>query len=205
MKGGDLKVMPDDYVDRQNIIPAPWYSAESVWDIVDELANVDLRLQTPLLSLGCCTGQECMQMRKAISGRIVGVDIVPEAIKAAAIMARNERLDLEFHVADIHDLPFKDREFNTVYCRGTLEHCYNLKKAVSEIQRVAGQLIVITADLVPKEFTYVGRGDWAFSDDPEEWKALFAGPGWELKHEWIDKSYREYNILGMVWKCDGQA
>ncbi len=139
-------------------------------------------------------------MRKAISGRIVGVDVVPEMVRASRIMAKNARLDLEFYVADIHDLPFEDREFDTIYCRGTLEHCYNLKKAVSEIQRVAGRLIVITADLVPEGHEYIGAADWAFSDDPEEWKALFAGPGWELKHEWTDRSYREYNVLGMVWR-----
>ncbi len=200
MRGGDLKAMPDDYIDRQYVIPTESYTAEGVWDIVDELANVDLALHAPLLSLGCCTGQECMQMRKAMSGRIVGVDVVPEAVKAAKIIAKNARMDLEFREADIHDLPFEDREFNTVYCRGTLEHCYNLKKAVSEIQRVAGRLIVITADLVPEGHEYVGEADWAFSDDPEEWKALFTEPGWELKHEWIDGSYRGYNILGMAWR-----
>lgn len=206
MKGGDLAVMPVDYVELQGSIRlSETYTAEGTWDVVDGLEEIGVKICAPVLMLGCSVGHECFQLRKVIPGRIAGVDIVPRFISEARQYSRSEKLGIEFHVADIHDLPFGDGEFDTVYSRGTLEHCYNLKRAVAEIQRVAGRLVVVTADLVPGGHDWVGQGDYAFSDDQEEWKALFWAPGWHLVGQWLEESYRRYKVLYMAWERDGAA
>ncbi len=49
-------------------------------------------------------------------------------------------------VGDIHKMPFKDGEFTTMVCAEVLEHLYDPRKAVQEMQRVLapGGLLVLT-------------------------------------------------------------
>ena len=201
IQGGNLNGMPRGYVraqqgDSPRSIKESPHLLDNVWDVVDVLEEQGIKVSTPLLVLGCNSGYECRQFRRLLEGRIVGVDIAPRLIQKALLIARAQKLDLEFRIADMHKLPFKGLEFNFVYCRGTLEHMYNLERAVAQIKRVAAQYVFITADLVPKRI----GADYAFSEDPEDWKALFEGPEWALVHEWLEDSYRGNLILQMVWK-----
>lgn len=55
-------------------------------------------------------------------------------------------------VADVHSLPFKDGEFETVLCTEALEHFYNPFQAVAEMRRVlkkGGTLILTTRFIFP--------------------------------------------------------
>ncbi|MBX4199207.1 class I SAM-dependent methyltransferase [Candidatus Parcubacteria bacterium] len=55
-------------------------------------------------------------------------------------------------VADAHDLPFKDEEFEVILCTEVLEHVKNPFKVESELRRVAkrgGQLILSTRFVFP--------------------------------------------------------
>ncbi len=55
-------------------------------------------------------------------------------------------------VADAHDLPFKDGEFDLVLCTEVLEHVKDPKKVISEIGRVltpGGQVILTTRFVYP--------------------------------------------------------
>ncbi|GAF87172.1 unnamed protein product, partial [marine sediment metagenome] len=58
---------------------------------------------------------------------------------------------IESTPADIHDLPFKNNEFDVVLCSETLEHVADLHKAIGELLRVAGKAVVITVPHQPKE------------------------------------------------------
>lgn len=55
-------------------------------------------------------------------------------------------------VADVHDLPFKDNEFEIILCTEVLEHVIDPKQAILEMYRVlnsGGKLILTTRFLYP--------------------------------------------------------
>lgn len=55
-------------------------------------------------------------------------------------------------IADVHDLPFKDEEFDVVLCIEVLEHVLDPKKAIAEMKRVLkkeGSLILTTRFVYP--------------------------------------------------------
>lgn len=59
---------------------------------------------------------------------------------------------VKYFEADMESLPFKDKLFDTVITTHTLEHSYNILKAVSELRRVCrGRLIIV----VPSERPYL--------------------------------------------------
>ena len=52
-------------------------------------------------------------------------------------------------IADVHELPYRDNEFDTVVCLETLEHVENPHAAVQELKRVAKKRIIISVPLEP--------------------------------------------------------
>jgi ubiquinone/menaquinone biosynthesis C-methylase UbiE len=75
--------------------------------------------------------------------------------------------NLTTQAANVEQLPFADREFDTTICLHTLEHVRNLAKAVSELKRVtSGRVIVI----VPRQryFRYTPDYHLNFFGDPEQ-------------------------------------
>ena len=57
-----------------------------------------------------------------------------------------------FRTANIINLPFSDRSFDTVICSHTLEHIPNLNKALRELRRVTAKRLII---VLPKERPYL--------------------------------------------------
>ncbi len=58
---------------------------------------------------------------------------------------------IQFTAADVEQLPFPDRSFDTVVCTHTLEHVQNLFLAISELRRVTRRRLVI---VVPRQRPY---------------------------------------------------
>lgn len=66
---------------------------------------------------------------------VVGVDILPSSISyAQKRFSKNKKL--KFKVADAEKIPFKNEEFNAVFCLDTIEHFLNPQKVLKEIRRV---------------------------------------------------------------------
>jgi ubiquinone/menaquinone biosynthesis C-methylase UbiE len=61
---------------------------------------------------------------------VVGVDVVPRAIDFC------HQRDLNATIQNVQDLSFDDSVFDAVFCRHTLEHTINPKKALKELARV---------------------------------------------------------------------
>lgn len=63
--------------------------------------------------------------------------------------------DIKFMSEDIENLSYKDNAFDTVVCTHTLEHTKDLKKAVSELRRVAKkELIIVIPRQRPYKYTF---------------------------------------------------
>ena len=64
-----------------------------------------------VLMLGCGTGEEALMLNEFGATDLVGVDLSEESIR----LAKESYPDFEFVAGDMHDLPFKDGEFDFVY------------------------------------------------------------------------------------------
>ncbi len=77
--------------------------------------------------------------------KVIGIDILENSVKYARKRFKKDKR-MRFLVADAHQLPFKDKRFQAVFCLEALEHIYNPQKVLSEIKRVlkpGGYLIIL--------------------------------------------------------------
>jgi len=203
MIGGNLEARPEDYIARQHYVNLRHTNGsievssdyERVYDLIEDLELEALPPGSSILSLGCRTGYEVRILGQRFPNcRVVGLDIVGAFIVAAEVADGNP--NTEYYNADMHQLPFRDGEFDVVFCVGTFEHCYNLQRAALEMQRVCKRLLYVTADLMPD----VSRSDEAASEDPAEWLSLFQREGWKLKRDWQEPGCIVKASYHMVWE-----
>ena len=83
------------------------------------------------LELGA--GLETLALRQELSFSLTSIDISSKAIDSLKAMDLSS--NISFEVADAHELPYADGEFDLVFARGVLHHL-NLEVGISEIQRV---------------------------------------------------------------------
>jgi SAM-dependent methyltransferase len=93
--------------------------------------------------VGCGTGhllREIARRRPEESRRYVGVDfVVPEHFSEEGI---------SFVKAPIEELPFANREFDTVICTHVIEHILDYRRAIAELRRITRKRLII---VVPRE------------------------------------------------------
>ena len=87
------------------------------------------------LDAGCGGGRATIGMARFGAKKVVGVDVGGEGLENAKIRASS--LDnVEFKEASIIELPFRDNEFDMVWCSGVVHHTIDQYKALNEISRV---------------------------------------------------------------------
>lgn len=96
-----------------------------------------------LLDVGGAEGYKAYIAMNLFGAEVVNSDLSEEACRRA-----EEIYNIQSVPANIHELPYKDDEFDVVLCSETLEHVADLQRAVTELLRVAKKALVIT---VPKE------------------------------------------------------
>jgi len=84
-----------------------------------------------ILDLGCGEGSKLNLVAKG--KKAVGVDISFTAIKKA----KKQYPYFEFMQCNIEDLPFKDSQFDLVFCAFVLEHLDNPERVINEALRVS--------------------------------------------------------------------
>jgi ubiquinone/menaquinone biosynthesis C-methylase UbiE len=100
-----------------------------------------------LLDVGGAEGYKAALIRELFNVYVKSSDLSEEACKRA-----KEIYHLDSEQVDIHNLPFKENEFDVVVCSETLEHVSDHKKALDELLRVAKKAVVITVPHDPREF-----------------------------------------------------
>lgn len=101
---------------------------------------------TSLLDVGGAEGYTAYVIKQLFGVRAEHSEISDEACKRA-----REIFNLKSTQADIHNLPFKDNEFDVVLCSETLEHVSNLERAIKELLRITNKALIITVPHEPKE------------------------------------------------------
>jgi ubiquinone/menaquinone biosynthesis C-methylase UbiE len=93
-----------------------------------------------VLDIACGTGEPAITIASALqqsNGTVVGADISPAPLKIAEKRARERGLTaIEFTPADVHQLPFKDGEFDRVTCRLGVMFFTDPTAALREVHRV---------------------------------------------------------------------
>jgi len=136
--------LPPDYYERSiktNPFQRFWHTRRfrDIGRLVEPVAG-------EILDIGCADGT----FTKIVADRsgcrkITGIDILEGSVNhAAKKFAKDKRF--KFLVADAHELPFKNNQFEAVFCLEALEHIINPQKVLSEIKRVLkprGYLIIL--------------------------------------------------------------
>tara|TARA_B100000686_G_C16802020_1_gene986778 strand:+ start:5584 stop:6552 length:969 start_codon:yes stop_codon:yes gene_type:complete len=87
------------------------------------------------LDAGCGGGRATIGMARLGAKKVIGVDVGGEGLENAKM--RSSSLDnVEFKETSIIELPFKDNEFDMVWCSGVVHHTIDQYKALNEITRV---------------------------------------------------------------------
>ncbi len=124
---------------------------KAVLDRLVELAHVQ---QTDRV-LDVATGTGHTAFALASHGReVIAIDVTPEMLSEAEKLKSELGLwNVEFRLADAHDLPFDDESFDVATCRRAAHHFADIRRALREMRRVLrpGGRIVIDDRSVPAD------------------------------------------------------
>ena len=130
---------------RKEELSDPWYRL--VLYFLEE-ALVEYRIlnkNVRVVEVGCGLGGLCKYLDRKVDNikQVVGVDISMAALKIAKNFSSEKT---SFAWGDIVALPFNDSSFDIVICSETLEHCFEMKRAVRELARICmpGGYVIVT-------------------------------------------------------------
>ena len=93
MSRGELYGNPNDF---------SAFSSKSF--LIETLPRLDLKPDARILDLGCGTGPVACFLAK-LRHQVHGIDIIPDAIDKAKVIAAEHRLDIQYEVLDVCQLP----------------------------------------------------------------------------------------------------
>jgi protein-L-isoaspartate O-methyltransferase len=111
-----------------------------IYQIMKALSHIEF---DSLLDVGAAEGYTA-----SIAKQMFGAEVRTSDLSEEACLRAREIFGIDSDPADIHELPYRDNEFDVVVCSETLEHVVDYRKALSELLRVAARAVVIT---VPHE------------------------------------------------------
>jgi ubiquinone/menaquinone biosynthesis C-methylase UbiE len=117
----------------------------------DMLAALHLRPGMHVMDAGCGFGTDAAEMADSVMprGRVVGLDISRAMIDEAR-RRTGAGAGIEWHVADLLELPFADSEFDACRVEMVLMHIRQPERALSELARVTrpgGRIACLEMDL----------------------------------------------------------
>lgn len=119
--------------------------------VFNELFSLNKNKNTSILDVACGTGKSTEPLiRKGV--KVFGCDHDPEMIKEAIFQSKKKKLYIDYKVANVEKLPYKNESFDIVTV-GTAFHWFVNKKSMNEIKRVlkSNGLIFVYWTLVTKE------------------------------------------------------
>ena len=140
-----------------------------------------------ILDVGCGKGFLLFDFTKVVPGvEVYGIDISEYAIETS-----KEEIKDHLQVANAIKLPFEDHSFDFVYSITTLHnlHCYDLDKALREIERVGKKNKYICVESYRNEMEKANLLYWQVTceafNTPEEWDWWFKQTGYTGDHSFI--------------------
>lgn len=103
-----------------------------------------------VLEVGCGTGTLTLAAKRQVgpTGKVFGIDIIPEMIELSQRKAAQTNEDVTFQLGSIDDIPFPKNQFDVVMCSFMIFHMSETmrRKGIAEIYRVLkpqGRLLVL--------------------------------------------------------------
>ena len=140
-----------------------------------------------ILDVGCGKGFLLFDFTKVVPGvEVYGLDISEYAIENS-----KEEIKGRLQLGNATSLPFEDHSFDFVYSITTLHnlHCYDLDKALREIERVGKKNKYICVESYRNEVEKANLLYWQVTceafNTPEEWDWWFKQTGYTGDHSFI--------------------
>jgi len=105
------------------------------------------------LDVGTGTGHTAFAVAPHVH-EVIGIDLTRQMLaEARRLQSERALTNVDFCLADAHDLPFADGAFDLVTCRRTAHHLSSIHRALGEMKRVlrAGGRLVIDDRSVPED------------------------------------------------------
>ena len=150
----------------------------------DENKNLWFRLlhvrkNLKILEVGCGGGLFTNMIKKYYpSCEVYGIDLDENHIKFARNECKKQNLKVNYQVADIKNLPFKDENFDLVFSHTVVEHLPfdDFIKEQKRVLKTGGKLVIMRVDMIKKNdqpFMYLEDevnsvyGQMVFGDRPK--------------------------------------
>ena len=178
-----------DYWDGDRKFGYGGYRYDGRWlPVAQEMArHYGLQPGDRVLDVGCGKAFLLYELTRAVPGlEARGIDISPYAIEHA-----KEEVRPFLQVADAASLPFADDSFDLVISINTIHnlYCYDLEKALREIQRVGRRHKYIVVESYRNEEEKVNLMYWVLTGEcffsPREWQWWFDLCGYDGDHSFI--------------------
>lgn len=162
---------------------------EGRWEKVarEMVSHYGIKPGDKILDIGCGKGFLLYDFTKVVPGiEVYGLDISEYAIENSKTEIKNQ-----LRVGNATDLPFEDNSFDFVYSITTLHnlHCYDLDKALREIERVGKKNKYICVESYRNEVEKANLLYWQVTceafNTPEEWDWWFKNSGYSGDHSYI--------------------
>ncbi len=152
------------------------------------------------LDLGCGLGRHSILFGK--NGFDVSCsDISEDAVSKTREWAEKENLQFHYWVGDMLSLPYKDEEFECIYCRNVISHTdtEGMKKIVKELYRILQKEGECYLTLGSKDTWGFKQSDWPLVD-PNTKLRMEEGPEYKVPHFYADYAlikelFSEYQII----------
>ena len=81
--------------------------------LIETLPRLDLKPDARVLELGCGTGPVACFLAK-LGYQVHGIDVIPDAIDKAKVIAAEHRLDIQYEVLDVCQLPRENKSYDLI-------------------------------------------------------------------------------------------
>jgi ubiquinone/menaquinone biosynthesis C-methylase UbiE len=98
------------------------------------------------IDIGGAEGYKANLVRHFFKAEVISTDHSPSVCRMA-----EEIYNIPSIACNIHDLPFRENEFDVVLCSETVEHVNDYKHAIDELIRITKNILVITVPHDPIE------------------------------------------------------
>jgi len=178
-----------DYWDGDRKFGFGGYSYDGRWRSVAEamVKHYGLQPGDKILDVGCGKGFLLYEFTQVLPGlEVRGIDISEYAIEHA-----KEEIKALLSIANAKELPFEDKSFDLVISINTVHnlYCYDLEKALKEIERVGKKNKYIVVESYRNEQEKVNLMCWVLTGEcffaPEEWQWWFNLCGYTGDHSFI--------------------
>jgi ubiquinone/menaquinone biosynthesis C-methylase UbiE len=122
-----------------------------------------------VLEVGCGQGELVLQLAQRGDLNVTATDFNKKDIDVVRDRMATLGLKVDARVANLEQLPFPDRSFDTVFCSHTLEHVRHFENAVAEMVRVSRRRLLV---IVPCQRYYRYTIDYHLHFFPEQEQLL---------------------------------